>query len=131
MKTFEENISRLEELSDKIRNPEIGIEDALETFEEGIRLAKTLEKELEKIEGRIQILMNSPLDENPPKNEVKTEKIETEKPKKSKKTEKVEVKEENKEIVNETKESEFNEEDLQLDLFEEMTAPTEGLRQNV
>lgn len=104
MKSFEENIARLEELSDKIRNPEIGIEEALGTFEEGIKLAKTLEKELEKIEGKIQILMNSPLDEAQESKKSKTEKIEQD------------------EIFDESK--------LELDLFEEMSAPTEGLRQN-
>jgi len=122
---FEENITRLEELSEKIRNPEIGIEDALSTFEEGIKLAKTLEKELEKIEGKIQILMNSPLDE-----------IE-EKPKKTKasKNETIEANEDNQEmdILEENKEKqtqEYDESYLELDLFEQMSAPTEGLRQN-
>lgn len=108
MKSFEENIARLEELSDKIRNPEIGIEEALGTFEEGIKLAKTLEKELEKIEGKIQILMNSPLDEA---QESKSES-------KKSKTEKIE------------QDEIFDESKLELDLFEEMSAPTEGLRQN-
>lgn len=60
---FEENMRRLEELSDKIRRPDIGIEDALATFEEGIKLARTLEKELDRMEGRVQALVNSPLEE--------------------------------------------------------------------
>ncbi len=60
---FEENLKRLEELSEKIRAQDIGIEDALSTFEEGMKLARSLEKELDKIEGKIKILVNSPLDE--------------------------------------------------------------------
>lgn len=60
MKSFEENLSRLEELTNDIRKPDISIEEALSHFEEGIKLAKTLEKDISKIEGRIQILMNQP-----------------------------------------------------------------------
>jgi exodeoxyribonuclease VII small subunit len=58
MKNFEERLARLEALSDKIRKPEISLDDALKAFEEGIKLAGTLEKDLEKIEGRIELLMN-------------------------------------------------------------------------
>lgn len=61
MKSFEENLSRLEELTNNIRKSDISLEDALSTFEEGIQLAKTLEKDIEKIEGKIQILMNQPV----------------------------------------------------------------------
>lgn len=61
MKSFEENLSKLEELTNNIRRQDISIEDALENFEEGIKLAKTLEKDIEKIEGKIQILMNQPV----------------------------------------------------------------------
>jgi len=58
MKNFEERLSRLEELGEKIKKPEISLEEALRSFEEGIKLAKTLEKDLEKAESRIEILMN-------------------------------------------------------------------------
>lgn len=61
MKTFEENLSRLEELSGDIRRQDISLEEALKDFEEGIKLAKSLEKDIEKIEGKIQILMNQPV----------------------------------------------------------------------
>lgn len=60
MKKFEERLSRLEELSETIRDPELALEEALACFEEGIKLAKGLEKDLEKIEGKVQILMNQP-----------------------------------------------------------------------
>lgn len=67
MKKFEERLGRLEELSDAIRDPDLALEDALAFFEEGIKLAKNLEKDLDKIEGKIQILMNQPTtpDEKP------------------------------------------------------------------
>ena len=65
MKSFEENLTRLEELTQNIRKQDISLEDALATFEEGIKLAKTLEKDIEKIEGKIQILMNQPVKADP------------------------------------------------------------------
>ena len=57
-KTFEERLERLEALGDEIRKNDISLDDAIRAFEEGIKLARTLEKELEKIESRIEILMN-------------------------------------------------------------------------
>ncbi len=71
MKSFEENLSRLETLSADIRRQDISLEDALKDFEEGIKLAKTLEKDIEKIEGKIQILMNQPVTEEKAKSEGK------------------------------------------------------------
>jgi exodeoxyribonuclease VII small subunit len=59
-KTFEERLERLESLGEQIRKPDIPLDEALKSFEEGISLAKTLEKDLEKIESRIEILMNGP-----------------------------------------------------------------------
>ena len=57
-KSFEERLERLEELGDEIRKNDIPLDDAIQAFEEGIKLARDLEKDLEKIESRIEILMN-------------------------------------------------------------------------
>ena len=57
-KTFEERLERLEELGEEIRKNDIPLDEAIKAFEEGIKLARTLEKDLEKIESRIEILMN-------------------------------------------------------------------------
>ena len=68
MKNFEERLERLQALGEQIRKTDIPLDEALKAFEEGIRLARTLEQELEKIENRIEILMNSgeaTLDESP------------------------------------------------------------------
>lgn len=59
-KNFEERLERLEALGEKIRRSDIPLDDALAAFEEGIKLARTLEKDLSKIESRIEILMNGP-----------------------------------------------------------------------
>ena len=60
MKNFEERLEKLENLGEKIRKTDIPLEDSLKAFEEGIKLARSLEKDLEKIESRIEILLNSP-----------------------------------------------------------------------
>ena len=58
-KNFEERLERLEDLGEQIRKTDIPLDEALKAFEEGIRLARTLEKDLEKIDSRIELLMNS------------------------------------------------------------------------
>lgn len=67
MKKFEERLERLEKISDDIRSSDIPLEKALSLFEEGIKLAKGLEKDIDKMEGKIQILLNQPVlpDEEP------------------------------------------------------------------
>ncbi|MBN2736826.1 MAG: exodeoxyribonuclease VII small subunit [Spirochaetales bacterium] len=60
MKNFEERLNRLEELSDQIQEGQIGLEDAVSLFEEGIKISKALEKDLSKIERKIEILINQP-----------------------------------------------------------------------
>ena len=60
MKTFESNLEKLEKLTADIKRNDISIEAALKDFEEGIKLAKGMEKQLDDIEGKVQILMNAP-----------------------------------------------------------------------
>lgn len=57
MKDFEKNLNRLEELSEEIKDTGISLEQALKDFEEGIKLAKSLEKDIDSIERKVQILM--------------------------------------------------------------------------
>ncbi len=67
MKKFEERLEKLEEISNSIRSTDVPLEKALSLFEEGIKLAKGLEKDIGKMEGKIQILLNQPVlpDEKP------------------------------------------------------------------
>lgn len=60
MKSFEQQLQRLEQLGNDIKRNDVTLEEALKYFEEGITLARGMEKELDKIEGKIQILMNQP-----------------------------------------------------------------------
>ena len=57
MKNFEEKLEKLEYLTNNIKRPDISLD-------EGIKLAKTLEKQIDEIEGKIQILANNPSLEN-------------------------------------------------------------------
>ena len=58
MKNFEQRLERLEVLGEQIRKTDIPLDEALAAFEEGIKLARNLEKDLEKVESRIETLMN-------------------------------------------------------------------------
>ncbi|MFP4178840.1 MAG: exodeoxyribonuclease VII small subunit [Spirochaetaceae bacterium] len=60
MKKFEERLSELESLNEKMKEGEIPLDEAVSLFERGIKLAKGLEKDLSKIERRIEILVNEP-----------------------------------------------------------------------
>jgi exodeoxyribonuclease VII small subunit len=60
MKSFEDRLNRLETLSEKLREGKIPLEEAVSIFEEGMKLAKDLEKELAKIERKVEILVNEP-----------------------------------------------------------------------
>jgi exodeoxyribonuclease VII small subunit len=60
MKSFEERLSRLESLSEKLRSGSLPLDEAVSVFEEGMRLARELEKELAKIERKVEILINEP-----------------------------------------------------------------------
>lgn len=76
MNNFEENLEKLEKLTNDIKRSDISLEDALKDFEEGIKLASGMEKQLDEIEGKVQILMNEPnplSKENPPQFDVFSE----------------------------------------------------------
>lgn len=60
MKNFEERLTNLEELNDKMKTGNIALDEAVQIFEEGIKLAKSLEKDLSKVERKIEILVNKP-----------------------------------------------------------------------
>jgi exodeoxyribonuclease VII small subunit len=67
MKSFDDRLKRLEDLSEALKAGELPLEKAVAHFEEGITLARSLEKELTKVERRIEILVNEPeKDSTPP-----------------------------------------------------------------
>jgi len=56
-KKFEERLERLEELAQKIKESDLPLEDAFAVFEEGIKLSKGLERDLEKMQGKVEALL--------------------------------------------------------------------------
>jgi exodeoxyribonuclease VII small subunit len=70
-KSFEERLGRLEEISLEIQGGAVTLEQAVALFEEGVTLSRGLEKELSKIERKIEILINKPdKKETPPELEL-------------------------------------------------------------
>jgi exodeoxyribonuclease VII small subunit len=63
-KNFEDRLARLEQLAEKLREGGIPLEKAVELFEEGTKLAKSLEKDLAKVERRVEILTREPTEED-------------------------------------------------------------------
>ncbi len=62
MSDFEGRLGRLEEIAERLRDGSVQIDEAAELFEEGVRLSRTLDRELRRIERRVEILANQPVD---------------------------------------------------------------------
>lgn len=60
MKNFEERLARLEQLTQLVKAPQTPLSEAITGFEEGFKLAQALEKDLEKMEKRVEVLLNPP-----------------------------------------------------------------------
>ena len=60
---FEQRLERLEQLAEKLRDGKIPLEDAVALFEEGLKLSKSLEKDLSRVERRVEILTQEPANE--------------------------------------------------------------------
>jgi exodeoxyribonuclease VII small subunit len=60
---FEQRLERLERLAEKLREGKIPLEDAVALFEEGMKLSKSLEKDLSRVERRVEILTREPADD--------------------------------------------------------------------
>ncbi|NNM68231.1 MAG: exodeoxyribonuclease VII small subunit [Spirochaetales bacterium] len=63
MKSFEERLERLEKITAELKSNETPLTDALAQFEEGVKLARSLEKDLEKMEKKVEVLLSG--QENP------------------------------------------------------------------
>ncbi|MGA2614998.1 MAG: exodeoxyribonuclease VII small subunit [Spirochaetia bacterium] len=59
-KSFEDRLSRLEKLAEKLREGKIPLEEAVALFEEGMKLARSLEKDLTRVERKVEILTSEP-----------------------------------------------------------------------
>lgn len=57
--SFEDTISELDQLVDKLENGELALDDALKKFERGIALARSGQVKLDDAEQRVSILLNN------------------------------------------------------------------------
>jgi len=57
MATFEEQLTALESVVEKLERGELSLDESVRLFEEGVRLSDACKKELEEAEGRIQVLV--------------------------------------------------------------------------
>lgn len=55
-KTFEEAMSRLEEITQAMQNPQMPLEESLATFEEGQKLVRYCQSKLSEAEQKLQLL---------------------------------------------------------------------------
>jgi exodeoxyribonuclease VII small subunit len=55
--SFEEGLNRLEEIVDRLGNPELPLEEALELFEKGIRYLRHCEVLLKRCERKVELLL--------------------------------------------------------------------------
>jgi len=55
---FEKDLSRLEDISELLENNEIGLEDSVSLYEEGIKLSKSCLTTLKKAELKVSKLKN-------------------------------------------------------------------------
>lgn len=58
--TFDEKLKRIEEINETLSSNKTDLEQAVCLFEEGMALTKELEKQLQKLERRIEIVTNDP-----------------------------------------------------------------------
>lgn len=54
---FEKKLTRLEEIVAKMEGGEISLEDSLKFFEEGVKLSRVCQKELEEAEQKVELLL--------------------------------------------------------------------------
>jgi exodeoxyribonuclease VII small subunit len=54
---FERSLARLEEVVEKLENAELSLDEAMKLFEEGVRLSRECQKQLEEAEARVEILL--------------------------------------------------------------------------
>jgi len=59
MASFEERLTALEAVVERLERGELTLEESVRLFEEGVHLSNACKLELEKAEGRIQVLVDT------------------------------------------------------------------------
>lgn len=54
---FEKSLTRLEEVVKRLESTDLSLDEAMKLFEEGVKLSRDCQKQLEEVEGRVEILL--------------------------------------------------------------------------
>jgi exodeoxyribonuclease VII small subunit len=54
---FEKSLTRLEEVVKRLESADLSLDEAMRLFEEGVKLSRECQKQLEQAEGRVEILL--------------------------------------------------------------------------
>ncbi len=57
MPSFEESLKKLETIVDRLEEGDLGLEESLKLFEEGVGLSAACKKELDEAEGKVEMLV--------------------------------------------------------------------------
>ena len=57
MASFEESLTKLEEIVAKLERGDLSLEDSIRLFEEGTQLSTQCRKQLEEAEGKVELLV--------------------------------------------------------------------------
>ena len=60
MPKFEDQLTALEQVVDRLERGELSLDESIRLFEDGISLSNACKRELEQAEGRIQVLLETP-----------------------------------------------------------------------
>jgi exodeoxyribonuclease VII small subunit len=55
--SFEESLNRLEKIVEQMERGDLPLEDSIKLFEEGMRLSAECKDQLERAEGKVQVLI--------------------------------------------------------------------------
>ncbi len=62
--TLEENFKQLEEMIEKLENKEIGLEESFSLYEQGMKLLKQCNDQIDRVEKKVMVMnQNGALDE--------------------------------------------------------------------
>ena len=57
MPSFEESLKKLQTIVDQLEEGDLGLEESLKLFEEGVSLSAACKKELDEAEGKVEMLI--------------------------------------------------------------------------
>ncbi|MGI6453355.1 MAG: exodeoxyribonuclease VII small subunit [Syntrophomonadaceae bacterium] len=56
---FEQGLKRLEQIVEQLESGELDLEESIQAFEEGIKLSRFCQQELNKAEGKVKLLLKN------------------------------------------------------------------------